>query len=139
METVTVERPIDASPDAVRDAMHDLEPFMASAGFDHVTVDGDRLTVANQVGPKEIELELVVEDEDDAALAYRQVDGIFEEMTTRYLLEEGEDGVHVEAETAFALDLAVVGGFLDATVISRQRRRELEAQMDYLEDVADDG
>ncbi|WP_251133223.1 hypothetical protein [Halorubrum sp. 2020YC2] len=37
------------------------------------------------------------------------------------------------ATTAFALDVAVIGDFLDATVIERQRRAELSAQFDWLE------
>lgn len=45
-------------------------------------------------------------------------------------------GTEVVATTDCALDLAVVGEFLDATVIKRQRRIELEAQFDYLESIA---
>ncbi|PSP27569.1 hypothetical protein BRC65_04980 [Halobacteriales archaeon QH_2_65_14] len=35
--------------------------------------------------------------------------------------------------TEFALDVEVVGATLDATIIARQRRKELERQFDYLE------
>jgi hypothetical protein len=35
------------------------------------------------------------------------------------------------------LDVSVVGPMLDATVITRQRRRELTAHMDYLEQVVE--
>ncbi|MFA9518353.1 hypothetical protein ACERIT_14250 [Halopenitus sp. H-Gu1] len=35
--------------------------------------------------------------------------------------------------TTFALDLALVGAILDATVITRQRRRKLDVQFDWLE------
>ena len=37
---------------------------------------------------------------------------------------------------AGSLDVPLVGEVLDATVISRQRRAELDAQFDYLETVA---
>lgn len=105
-----------------------------SAGFDSVGVDGDTIRVANDVGPKTIELELEEFDQANSVLAYRQVEGIFEEMETVYSVESTETGARVRAETIFALDLAVVGSFLDSTVIKRQRRRELEAQMDHLEE-----
>ena len=52
----------------------------------------------------------------EADLAYEQTDGFFETMTT-----------------GFALDVALVGQVLDATVIKRQRRSELESQFDWLE------
>jgi hypothetical protein len=35
--------------------------------------------------------------------------------------------------TEFALDVEIVGATLDATIIARQRRTELERQFDYLE------
>jgi len=38
-----------------------------------------------------------------------------------------------------AMDVAVVGGLLDATMIGRQRRRELAAQLDWLEAVCESG
>lgn len=112
--------------------MADLGPFMASAGFDEVAVDGDTLEVANRVGVATIELTLEVID-DDAHLAYRQRDGIFEEMETRYVVAAADGGSEVTATTEFALDVALVGDVLDATVIKRQRRKELSAQFDWLE------
>jgi carbon monoxide dehydrogenase subunit G len=133
METVSVERAIDADPDAVRERMHEVEPFVRAAGFDEVRRDDDRIEVANRVGPVEIELVLELYDDPDADLAYRQIAGIFEEMTTTYTVREAGGGTAVTTRTEFAVDAAVVGSVLDATVISRQRRRELNAQLDYLE------
>lgn len=133
MQRVTVTRTIAASADAVRDAMRDLAPFTRSAGFDDVEVDGGTIRVANRVGIAEIELELAVVDDPDATLVIEQREGIFEEMRTAYGLTETSDGVEVAATTDFALAVAVVGGLLDATVIKRQRRRELNGQLDYLE------
>lgn len=133
MQTVSVSRQLDASCSTARDAMLDLEPFMLSAGFDEVTITGDIIDVANQVGPKRIELTLVIVDDSDAILTYEQREGIFEAMRTAYVLTEHANGTEVEATTDFALDVALIGGFLDATVIKRQRRMELDAQFDYLE------
>lgn len=141
MQSVTLSRTIDAQPAAVADAMTDLEPFIRAAGFDEVAVDGEELRVANLVGIAEIELVLELVEAPDASLAYEQREGIFEEMVTRYAVEpvegsdDGESGdgtTEVTATTEFAMDVAIVGGLLDATVIKRQRRRELAAQLDWL-------
>jgi len=132
METVSVSRSFESDPETLREAMLDLGPFIEAAGFDEVSVEGDDISIANNVGLLTIELELRVVD-DDCVLAYEQTDGIFESMTTRYTLEEDDGTVTVTATTDFALDVNVVGSILDATVITRQRRKELEAQFDYLE------
>ncbi|WP_254544933.1 SRPBCC family protein [Halomarina pelagica] len=133
MNSVSVTRQLNASPAALRDAILDLEPFMRAAGFDEVEVDGDTIHVANQVGPIQIELTLALVDNLDAVLTYEQREGIFETMRTTYMLIEDPEKIEIVATTDFALDLAVVGSILDATVIKRQRRIELEAQFDYLE------
>jgi carbon monoxide dehydrogenase subunit G len=133
MHTVTVSREVPAPPDAVRERMQDVGAFMRAAGFDEVVAEGDRIELTNGVGIATIELDLELVEEPDAALAYRQRDGIFEEMVTRYTLEPIEDGTEVTAETEFAIDVALVGKLLDSTVIQRQRRRELEQQFDWLE------
>ena len=133
MNSVTVSRDVAAPPDAVRARMNDVGPFMRAAGFDEVATDGDRIAISNGVGIATVELELELLEEADAALSYRQRDGIFEEMVTRYWLEESAEGTVVTAETEFAIDVALVGKLLDSTVIKRQRRRELEQQFDWLE------
>ncbi|WP_311173729.1 SRPBCC family protein [Halobellus ordinarius] len=133
MERVSVRREVARDADAVRERMHDIEPFMLAAGFDEVRHTDSSVEIANEVGPVTIELFLELSDDPDADLAYRQVDGIFEEMTTTYTVTEGDGSTVIEAETEFALDAAIIGSFLDATVIKRQRRRELTAQLDYLE------
>ena len=135
MQTVSLSRSFEGDVDTVREAMLDLGPFMKAAGFDEVAVDGDEMTITNHVGLLTIELDLRCV-ETDSVLAYEQVDGIFETMTTRYTLEEGAGTVTVTATTDFALDVSVVGSILDSTVISRQRKKELTAQFDYLETVA---
>lgn len=133
MQTVAVSRTIDAPTDAVVDAMHDLEPFIAAAGFDAVDVDGDTVRVENAVGVATIRLTLGMLDDPAAELAYEQREGIFERMWTGYTVESVDRGTAVTATTEFALDVPLVGGVLDATVIGRQRRKELEAQFDWLE------
>ncbi|WP_340100679.1 SRPBCC family protein [Salinibaculum salinum] len=135
METVSLSRSFEGEIEPVREAMLDLGPFMEAAGFDRVAVDGREMTITNHVGLLTIELDLRCV-ETDSVLAYEQVDGIFETMTTRYTLESGDGTVTVTATTDFALDVNLVGPILDGTIISRQRRKELTAQFDYLEDVA---
>ncbi|WP_324664357.1 SRPBCC family protein [Haloarcula sediminis] len=132
METVTVTETLDADIDSLRDAITDVGPFMRAAEFDDVAVDGDTVWITNHVGLATIELELEVVEDSDAVLVYEQRDGIFEEMVTRYTLRETTEGVEVEATTEFAVRARLVGPVLDATVVSRQRRRELRAQFDYL-------
>jgi hypothetical protein len=136
MHAVDVSRTIGVGPEPLRDAIRDVGPFMRDAGFDEVSVDGDAVTIRNHVGMLTIELDLRVVDDPDAVLAYEQVDGIFEAMETRYYLDPGPESTTVRAETTYALDAAVVGPLLDATVIDRQRRKELNAQFDALESLA---
>ncbi|MDS0261197.1 SRPBCC family protein [Haloarcula sp. S1CR25-12] len=137
METVTVTETVDADIDELRDAMTDVGTFMRAAEFDDVGVDGDVVRITNHVGLATIELELELFEDSDAVLAYEQRDGIFDEMVTRYTLTETASGVEVEATTEFAVQARLVGPVLDATVVSRQRRRELRAQFDYLATLAE--
>ncbi|QPV64953.1 SRPBCC family protein [Halosimplex litoreum] len=132
MQTVTVSRRLDASPERVRAAMDDLEAFMLAAGFTEVALDGETMHLENQVGLATVTLDLrLVDDESD--LAYEQADGFFETMDTVYHVEPVDGATEVTATTDFELDVALVGQILDATVIKRQRRHELESQFDWLE------
>jgi carbon monoxide dehydrogenase subunit G len=134
MATVSVSRTVAAPESTVRDAISDVESFMRAAGFDEVIVEGDEIRLTNRVGIAELQLTLGILDLDDAVLAYEQRDGMFESMRTVYRLESIDaTTVRVEATTDFALDVSLVGDLLDSTVVSRQRRRELDAQFDYLE------
>jgi ribosome-associated toxin RatA of RatAB toxin-antitoxin module len=130
-------RRFDASPDAIHELIHDVGAFMRAGGFDEVVVEDDRIDLTNRVGIATIEVQLEIFDEDDTALSYRQRDGIFEEMTSTYTLTPTDDGCEVTANTEFAIDVALVGDLMDATIIKRQRRRELEAQFDWLESQLD--
>lgn len=138
METVTVERRVGATPRATRAAMSDLEPFMAAAGFDEVAVDGGTIRVRNRVGIADIELVLDLVEAEDADLAYEQREGLFDEMRTRYEVAAAGEGSEVTATTRFAVGAGPVGDLLDATIIRRQRRRELDAQLDWLDGIAGD-
>jgi hypothetical protein len=138
MEDITVRRTLDSPPEAVGDAMLNLEPFMKAAGFDQVEVENDLIYVANQVGIATIELTLEIVDDPDADLSYVQREGIFEEMRTTYIVEPTATGTEISATTQFALDVAIVGNVLDSTIIKRQRRKELTAQFDWLEEVCSD-
>jgi hypothetical protein len=135
MESVSVSRTIDAPEPSVRAAIADVGPFMRAAGFDEVGIEGNEIRLRNVVGLFEIELVLGRVETEDAVLAYEQREGIFESMYTDYTVSEAEAGTRIEATTDFALDVALVGDLLDATVIRRQRRKELNAQFDHLEAV----
>lgn len=144
MKTVSVSRTADVSPELAVDRLRDLDALMDAAGFDEVHVDGDRVRVVNHVSLATMELTVSV-IESDAALAYEQVDGIFEEMVTRYEVTETDGGdesgktrderegaTTLTATTEFAVGAGPLGDLLDATIIARQRRRELTAQLAYL-------
>jgi len=133
MNSVTLWRTIDAPPTVVRESMNELDQFMRASGFDEVHVDGETVRVANEMGIATIELTLELVDRPDADLAYEQRKGIFEEMRTAYTVTSDPNGSEVVATTEFALDVAIIGDVLDSTVIKRQRRKELTAQVDWLE------
>ena len=132
MTSVSVSRVLDEDVEVVRERMHDVETFLRAAGFDEVRRDDSRVVITNEVGPATIELTLEPFDGPDAEFAYRQREGIFEEMVTTYAVTSDQASTTVVAETEFSLDVALVGSVLDSTVIKRQRRRELNAQLAYL-------
>ncbi len=134
MHTVSLERTIAADPDAVRAAMAETAAFMEAGGYDEVRVAGDRIHLHNDVGLLSIDLECRLLEETEAAFAYEQVEGIFETMETHFAIEGTDEGTTVTGTTTFALDAAIVGPLLDATVIARQRRIELNGHFDYLEE-----
>lgn len=133
MQTVSVTRVVPGDAERVRELMADLEAFMQSGGFSEASAAGDEIYLRQNLGLGRIELQLDVVDDPDAALAYEQREGVFEEMRTRYELRAVEAGTEVTATTEFALG-GVVGSVLDATIVTRKRRSELNAQFDYLED-----
>lgn len=151
MNTVSVSRTADVSPADAVDRLRDLDALMHAAGFDEVHVEDDRVRVVNHVSLATMELTVSVIDS-DADLAYEQVDGIFDEMVTRYEIERDDvgevgdggvaDGVASDggspgettltATTEFAVGAGPLGDLLDATIIARQRRKELTDQLAYL-------
>ena len=134
MQEVTVSRDVAADPESIRTGFDDMEAFMEAAGFDAVTVEGEAVTVGRTIGLAELELTLELV-ESDADLAYEQVDGMFDEMWTTYRVAADGEGATITAETQFELG-GMIGSALDATFIKRQRRKELEDQLAYLEEQA---
>lgn len=144
MQSISLCRDIFAPPESVREAILDIEEFMRAAGIDEVTVmdtefDENRassgtIDLANTVGLLRIELSLAIVDRPDAVLAYDQREGIFETMETEYRLDERNGATSVTATTEFAIDASFVGPIFDATVVKRQRRRELQNQFDHLQE-----
>ena len=56
-------------------------------------------------------------------------------LRTEYHVTADADGTTVKAATEHeAIDLAVLGPLLDSTVIERQRKKELNAQFDWLDE-----
>jgi hypothetical protein len=147
MESISLSREIAAPQATVRDAILDVEHFMRAAQFDDVTVTDVTITdgtvtdgvieLGNTVGLLRIELSLDILHRPDTVLAYEQREGIFETMTTEYQLAESQGTTTVTARTEFALDASFVGPIFDATVIKRQRRRELENQFDHLQETCE--
>lgn len=132
MQSVTVSRTIPTDPETVRDLVTDLEPFMRAGGFSEVTVEDEEIYLRQNIGLGRIELDLRVVPDADVALAYEQIDGIFNEMRTEYEFESVPEGTRITARTEFELG-GVFGSVLDATVVTRKRRSELNAQFDYLD------
>ncbi|MFB6302365.1 MAG: hypothetical protein ABEH78_05840 [Haloferacaceae archaeon] len=54
------------------------------------------------------------------------------------MVSEVPHGSEVTATTRFAVGAGPIGDVLDATIVGRQRRRELTAQLDWLEAVTTD-
>lgn len=135
MESVSVSREISAPAESIRELMSDYKSFFEGAGFDEVRVDSNQVEIGNNVGLLSVELKLEIM-ETDADLAYRQLEGIFKNMETRFDLE-GENGrTVVTATTDFELDASIVGPILDATIVSKQRKKEINKQLDYLEEAS---
>ncbi|QSG14130.1 SRPBCC family protein [Halapricum desulfuricans] len=131
METFELQQTVDAPIGDVRAAMLDLEPFMLASGFDEIEIDGDVLEISKALGLLKISLTLRRLDDPESVLAFEQVDGIFESMTTSYSLADRDGQTVVTARTEFALD-APGGSILDGTVVKRQRRKEITGQFEYL-------
>lgn len=135
MATVSRSRVLSATPDAVEHAItDDVEAFVGTAGYDSVRLEGDCLELEQTLGLASLSLTLRIVDGADAALALEQEDGHFEAMTTEYAVEPADGGTELTARTTFTLG-GVTGTVLDETLVRRQRGKELEAQLDYVERV----
>lgn len=136
MTHVTVTREVSAPPAVVTDVLSDIEGLTVAGGFDEVTVEGDVVTIKNRVGLATMNLTLEVLDT-DAALSLQQREGHFSEMHTDYEVEPADGGSRVTITTEFTLGRSIIGDLLDATVVRRQRTKELEAQLDWLQQQAE--
>jgi len=135
MASVTRSRFIDAPPDIVeRVITADIAALMQAANYDSVRFEGDRLELEQTLGLASLSLTLRQIDDADATLAFEQVDGHFERMVTEYDVEPSDGGTIVSARTEFTLG-GIPGSVLDETLVRRQRGRELEAQLEYVERV----
>jgi len=135
MASVTRSRFIDAPPDIVeRVITADIAALMQAANYDSVRFEGDRLELEQTLGLASLSLTLRQIDDADATLAFEQVDGHFERMVTEYDVEPSDGGTTVSARTEFTLG-GITGSVLDEMLVRRQRGRELEAQLEYVERV----
>ncbi|MFB6185507.1 MAG: SRPBCC family protein [Halobacteriaceae archaeon] len=134
MNSVTITETFEADIETIDSIITDIKPFLEGAGFDAVTIENRQINITNHVGLLEISLALKQIEKGDATLAFKQIDGIFSEMETYYSTIPTEDGTKVTAHTDFELDKGVVGSFLNATIVTAQRKRELRSQMKYIKE-----
>lgn len=133
MASVTRSRFLQADPETVEDVITDDVPgFIRAAGYDSVSVDGDRIGIERRLGLATLSLTLRPIDADESTLAFEQESGLFEEMTMHYVVESTDGGSELTARTEFTLG-GVTGSVLDDTVVRRQRTSEIEDQFAYVE------
>jgi hypothetical protein len=133
MASVTRSRFLQADPETVEDVITDDVPgFIRAAGYDSVSVDGNRIGIERRLGLATLSLTLRPIDADESTLAFEQESGLFEEMTMHYVVESTDGGSELTARTEFTLG-GVTGSVLDDTVVRRQRTSEIEDQFAYVE------
>jgi hypothetical protein len=133
MASVTRSRFLQADPETVEDVItDDVLGFIRAAGYDSVSVDGDRIGIERRLGLATLSLTLRPIDADESTLAFEQESGLFEEMTMHYVVESTDGGSELTAITEFTLG-GVTGSVLDDTVVRRQRKSEIEDQFAYVE------
>ena len=138
MTRVTADRDLSASPETVRRLLErDHCELVRAAGFDTVESHGQTITFGRSLGFSTLELTVELDPDADAVVAFDAVDGIFESMRTEYHVAEATSGSRVTAWTTFTLGGAL-GAVLDGSLVAAQRRREFEAQFDYLESNLDE-
>jgi len=125
METVTVGRTYDVGAETLSAAIADVETFYDAAGFE-VSREGTHLELVKRLAVARFELEVRLRD-DDAALSYEMVDGPFDAMETRYLVDGGDGESRLTIETTFDAPSSGFGTFINGALIKRQRKSELDA------------
>ncbi|MFW5955778.1 MAG: SRPBCC family protein [Halorhabdus sp.] len=133
MASVERSRVLGAEPGVVEDLLTgDVEALVTAAGYDSVTVEGDRIDIEQRLGLATLSLTLRRRSDAEATLAIEQEEGHFETMWTEYDVEPTDGGTELTARTEFTLG-GVAGSVLDETLVRRQRTKELEAQLDDVE------
>lgn len=132
MERIAVTRDYDASEHRVRSVLGDVTEFLDAAGFDVARTD-DRLELSKRVAAARFELHIELHEAESAALAYEQISGPFESMTTRYHVDSSATGSRLTTKTSFEPPSTGFGSFLTEAVVESQRRAELDAVASLLE------
>lgn len=132
METIAVDREYDAPEHSVRSVLGDVTEFFEAAGFGVARTD-DRLKLSKRVAVTQFELHVRLQEAESTTLAYEQVSGPFEAMTTDYQVDASSNGSRLTIETSFEPPATGVGSFLNRAAVKRQRRAELDAVASLLE------
>jgi len=132
METISVDREYEAPEHRVRSVLEDVTEFFDAAGFDVARTD-DRLDLSKRVAVTRFELRVKLYETESAVLAYKQVSGPFETMTTRYHVDSSSTGSRLIIETSFKPPSTGFESFLNGAVVKRQRRAELDVVASLLE------
>jgi len=133
MASVERSRVLDADPDVVEELLTgDVEGLVTAAGYDSVSIDGERIEIEQRLGLATLSLTFRRRDDEDVSLALEQTAGHFETMWTEYDVQPAGDGTELTARTEFTLG-GVAGSVLDETLVRRQRTTELDAQLDDVE------
>lgn len=139
MATVSRARLIRADPETVEATLtDDTAALMTAAGFDSVDVEGDCIEIERQLGLATLSLTLQEREDEEATLAFDQEEGLFEDLSMEYFVDQSDDGTELSARTEFTLG-GVTGSILDETFIRRQRINEIEDQFDYVEQAVTTG
>jgi hypothetical protein len=136
MKTIALSREFDVSSDALRSVLADVELLFDTAGCD-VRRDGVDLLVSNWIDTDRSELAIRIIRHAGGVLAYKQIDGPFETMQTRYMIDSKDDGTRLSIQTAYETTLDDREAFINEQEIERQRCREFEA-VDALVDTVPD-
>jgi hypothetical protein len=133
MDAASVQREFEVEPAVLADVLADVTTFYETAGF-AVERDGQRLELVKRLAIARFELVVELREDEEAALAYEQIDGPFATMRTRYLVEETDAGSRLTIETTFEAPASGFGSFINGALIERQRGTELDAMAERIDE-----